>query len=301
MVGNTSLRCCCCYRLFRLRCHDSIFSDSWSSNDFMADVITRFAPSPTGRLHLGHAWSALLAHDAARSENGRFLLRVEDIDVTRCRPEFTDAIIEDMRWLGLAWDGEVLIQSQRMAVYDEALSQLNSMGLLYRCGCSRAEVGPGRYPGTCRDLGLTEGAWRLNMRKAVGIPGPLSWHDQNYGTIAATPQDAGDVIIARTDIGTSYHLAVVIDDAAQGITHVVRGRDLFTATHIHRLLQALLDLPTPQYHHHRLITGHDGTRLAKRKRSPALAVLRDQGISPYALVEMMRAHRFPVGFGLAPS
>ena len=280
--------------------HDSIFSDSWSSNDFMLHVISRFAPSPTGRLHLGHAWSALLAHDTARAENGRFLLRIEDIDATRCRAEFIDAIYQDLNWLGLTWDGDVMLQSRRTAVYRDALARLKAMGLVYRCVCTRAEVSENRYPGTCRGLGLTEGAWRLDTAKAIALTGPLTWHDRDQGEIAADPLAEGDIVIARKDIGISYHLAVIIDDAAQGITHVVRGLDLFSAAHVHRLLQALLGLPTPSYQHHRLIIGSDGTRLAKRKHSPALAALREQGINPQTLIQMMREQRFPVGFGLAP-
>lgn len=266
----------------------------------MLHVISRFAPSPTGRLHLGHAWSALLAHDVARARNGQFLLRIEDIDVTRCRPEFADAIYEDLRWLGLDWDGEAVLQSQRMAIYRDALARLESMGLLYRCTCTRAEAGEGRYPGTCRTLGQSEGAWRIDMARATALAGSLQWHDRDRGQIIADPLAEGDIVIARKDIGISYHLAVTVDDAAQGITHVVRGMDLFNATHIHRLLQALLGLPTPQYQHHRLITGNDGARLAKRKQSPALALLREQGIDPQALIQMMRKKRFPVGFALAP-
>lgn len=266
----------------------------------MLHVISRFAPSPTGRLHLGHAWSALCAHDAARAENGRFLLRIEDIDVTRCRAEFTNAIYEDLNWLGLTWDGDVMIQSERMAIYRDALAQLDAMGIVYRCACTRAEVGEERYPGTCRGLGLSEGAWRLDIGKAIALTGPLVWHDRTRGEVAADPLTEGDFIIARKDIGTSYHLSVTIDDAAQGITRVVRGMDLFSATHVHRLLQALLGLPTPEYQHHRLITGSDGIRLAKHKQSPALAALREQGIDPQMLIQMMRNKRFPVGFALAP-
>ncbi len=266
----------------------------------MKTVISRFAPSPTGRLHLGHAWSALLAHDAARAGNGRFLLRIEDIDVARCRPEFVDAIYEDLRWLGLIWDGEVIIQSQRIGIYREALAKLDALGILYRCTCTRAEAGEGRYPGTCRTLGRSEGAWRIDMAKATVMSGPLHWHDRDQGRIDADPAGGGDIVIARRDIGISYHLAVTVDDAAQGITHVVRGMDLFNAAHIHRLLQALLDLPTPEYQHHRLITGNDGTRLAKSKQSPALEELREQGIYPQMLIQMMREKRFPVGFALAP-
>jgi glutamyl-Q tRNA(Asp) synthetase len=266
----------------------------------MTPIITRFAPSPTGLLHLGHAWSALLAHDAARAENGRFLLRIEDIDDTRCRPEFKEAIYEDLRWLGLNWDGDVMHQSERIAIYRAALAQLDAMGLVYRCTCTRSEIGEGRYPGTCRTLGRSEGAWRLDMAKAIAQTGPLTWHERDQGRIMAEPLTEGDIIIARKDIGTSYHLAVTIDDAAQGITHVVRGMDLFSATHVHRLLQALLGLPTLHYQHHPLIVGSDGTRLAKRKQSPALAALREQGINPQMLVQMMREKRFPVGFALAP-
>ncbi len=266
----------------------------------MKTVISRFAPSPTGRLHLGHAWSALLAHDAARAENGRFLLRIEDIDVARCRPEFADAIYEDLHWLGLTWDGDVMIQSERTAIYQEALAQLDGLGILYRCTCTRTKVGEGRYPGTCRTLHRSEGAWRINMAKATAMAGPLHWHDRDQGRIDADPLSQGDVILARKDICSSYHLAVTVDDAAQGITHVVRGMDLFNTTHTHRLLQALLGLPTPEYQHHRLITGNDGTRLAKRKQSPALVQLREQGINPHALIQMMREKRFPVGFALTP-
>jgi glutamyl-Q tRNA(Asp) synthetase len=266
----------------------------------MRTVISRFAPSPTGRLHLGHAWSALLAHDAARARNGRFLLRIEDIDTTRCRPDYAQAIYEDLRWLGLSWDGDVIIQSQRMALYRDALMRLDRLGILYRCICTRSEIGGVRYPGTCRTRGHSEGAWRMDMAKATALAGPLDWHDRDQGRIIADPVGEGDIIIARKDIGTSYHLSVTIDDAAQGITHVVRGMDLFSATHIHCLLQALLGLPTPIYQHHPLIIGGDGTRLAKRKQSPALAALREQGIDPQRLIQMMREKRFPVGFALAP-
>lgn len=228
------------------------------------------------------------------------MLRIEDIDLARCRPEFTNAIYEDLNWLGLTWDGEAVIQSQRTAIYRDALTQLDGLGVLYRCTCTRAEAGEGRYSGTCRTLGRSEGAWRIDMAKATAISGPLHWHDRDQGRIIADPLSEGDIIIARKDIGISYHLAVTVDDAAQGITHVVRGWDLFNAAHIHRLLQALLDLPTPEYQHHRLITGKDGTRLAKSKQSPALALMRERGIDPQALIQMMREKRFPVGFALAP-
>lgn len=265
----------------------------------MNAVISRFAPSPTGRLHLGHAWSAVQAYDAARTRGGRFYLRIEDIDITRCRAEFIDAIFEDMAWLGLDYDGDVLIQSQRLPQYRAALARLEAMRLTYRCTCTRSQLGDAPYPGTCRLLGRGEGAWRIDMARAVAAVGSLTWHEQGVGSVAADPLAAGDVIIARKDIGTSYHLAVTVDDAAQGVTHIVRGHDLYGATPIHRLLQTLLDLPEPQYHHHPLIVGTDGARLAKRKGSPTLAALRGAGMSGGALSEMMRAGRFPVGFALA--
>ena len=277
------------------------------------DVVTRFAPSPTGRLHLGHAWSALLAHDWAAHVGGRFFLRIEDIDQSRCKPQFVEAIFDDLRWLGLDWDGDIMIQSQRMEAYDEALERLEALGLLYRCTCTRADImsaasapqGPmgAIYPGTCRYAAIpadTERAWswRLNVAKAKSITGPLFWEDRAAGCVKAIPDTLGDIILARKDARTSYHLAVTVDDAAQGITHIDRGRDLFAATHVHRLLQALLGLPTPDYHHHPLVVGTDGVRLAKRNASQTLAALRDTGVDPEWLVENMRARRFPVGFAL---
>lgn len=277
------------------------------------DVVTRFAPSPTGRLHLGHAWSALLAHDRARAPGGRFLLRIEDIDHTRCRAEFVDALYEDLRWLGLQWDGEAMIQSARMEVYAEAIARLEAMGLLYRCTCTRADIaaaasapqGPmgALYPGTCRhraigaDTGLPW-SWRLDVKAAMARTGALRWTDEDAREVLAMPEILGDPVLARKDAGTSYHLAVTIDDAAQGVTHVVRGRDLFAATHLHRLLQALLGLPTPHYHHHRLVVGGNGERLAKRKAAPTLAALRAAGTDPAMLVQNMRQGCFPIGFAL---
>jgi len=277
------------------------------------DVVTRFAPSPTGRLHLGHAWSALLAHDRARAEKGRFLLRIEDIDRTRCRPEFVDGIYEDLRWLGLEWDGAVMIQSTRMPVYADAVAKLEAIGLLYRCTCTRADIAAAAsapqgamgaiYPGTCRSKAIGPDtalpwSWRLDVTSALTRTGPLCWIDEEAGEIRAAPEVLGDPVLARKDAGTSYHLAVTVDDAAQGVTHVVRGRDLFAATHLHRLLQALLGLPTPRYHHHRLIVGADGERLAKRKAAPTLATLRASGVDPGELVRNMRRGCFPVGFAL---
>ncbi len=263
-------------------------------------VVTRFAPSPTGRLHVGHGASALMAHDFARAAGGRFLLRIEDIDQGRCRAEHVQTILDDLRWLGIDWDGPVLFQSERMAVYADALDQLKAMGVVYPCFCTRADIareiaasqsaphGPDGplYPGTCRELpeavrsarqATEDHAWRIDMQRASAIAGPLDWHDQWKGCIVADPLSLGDVVLARKDVATSYHLAVVVDDAAQGVTDVVRGVDLFHATHVHRLLQSLLGLPTPAYHHHPLLTDADGNRLAKRDGAPTLAAMRERG------------------------
>jgi glutamyl-Q tRNA(Asp) synthetase len=269
-----------------------------------ASVITRFAPSPTGRLHLGHAYAALFAARAAREAGGRFLLRIEDIDATRCRPEFEEAIYEDLSWLGLEWPTPVRRQSEHMAEYGAALDRLKTRGLIYPCFCTRAEIkaeiaragaaphgseGP-RYPGTCRRLEpeqraarLAQGtpyALRLDVGKALAETGPLSWHDRERGTIAADPLLHGDVVLARKETPTSYHLSVTLDDHLQGVTLVTRGTDLFEATHIHRLLQALLGLDTPDYHHHRLVEGPGGQRLAKRAGAPTIASLRNAGRTP---------------------
>ncbi len=274
------------------------------------DIVTRFAPSPTGRLHLGHGWSAIRAHDAARAAGGRFLLRIEDIDTARCRDAFVDAIFEDLRWLGLGWDGDVLFQSQRGAAYAEALGRLRALGLLYVCTCTRADIAASAphgadavYPGACRGLERTPDparphCWRIDMRKASALAGPLFWEDEMAGRVACEALAQGDVVIARKDALASYHLAVTIDDAAQHVTQVVRGCDLFDATHVHRLLQALLGLPVPIYAHHRLIVGADGERLAKRRNAPTLAGLRENGMDGQELAEMMRAGRFPTGFAL---
>lgn len=276
------------------------------------NLVTRFAPSPTGRLHLGHAWSAVQAHDLARSSGGRFLLRIEDIDQTRCRPAYVDGIFEDLRWLGLDWDGDVWVQSQRTAHYDAALHALVARGLAYKCWCTRAEIaasaaapqgedGP-LYPGTCKGRAdPTDGrphCWRLDTAKAMAETGPLFWEDAHAGRVTARPDLLGDVVIARKDAATSYHMAVTVDDAAQGVTDIVRGQDLFAATHIHRLLQALLGLPVPHYHHHALIIGADGERLAKRRQSPTVDALRAAGYDPAALVSDLRRGVFPAGFAL---
>ncbi len=276
-------------------------------------VISRFAPSPTGRLHLGHAVSAVRAHDLARESGGRFLLRIEDIDSTRSRPEHVNAILADLAWLGLAWDGPVTFQSQRLALYAEALATLRAQGLVYPCFCTRAEIAAASlsaphgaepvYPGTCRGLADPDlsrpHSWRLDMARAAAAAGPLEWHDERAGRVAADPAAQGDVILGRKDAPASYHLAVTVDDAAQGVTDVVRGLDLFRATDIHRLLQALLGLPTPRYHHHPLLAGVDGQRLAKRHGAPTLESLRLAGEDGVALAGRLRAGLLPVGFGIA--
>lgn len=270
----------------------------------MSAIVTRFAPSPTGHLHLGHAHSALVGWHAAREAGGRFLLRIEDIDRTRCRPEFTAAILDDLAWLGLDWDGPVRVQSEHFADYRAALDRLSEQGLIYPCFCTRADItaevaradaapqgpeGP-LYPGTCRALAqetretrMTAGepfALRLDVVRAAALAGPLTWQDENAGPVAADPLSHGDVVLARKDTPTSYHLAVTVDDALQGVTLVTRGEDLFGATDVHRLLQALLDLPTPRYRHHRLLTDASGRRLAKRDRALTLRALREAGRTP---------------------
>jgi glutamyl-Q tRNA(Asp) synthetase len=274
-------------------------------------VVTRFAPSPTGRLHLGHAYAALFAAREARAAAGRFLLRIEDIDATRCRPEFEQAIYEDLGWLGLTWETPVRRQSDHKADYAAALERLKVQGLIYPCFCTRAEIraeiaragaaphggeGP-LYPGTCRRLDAAERAarieagapyaLRLDADKASGIAGPLTWRDRKRGSVAADPHTHGDVVLARKETPTSYHLSVTLDDHLQGVTLVTRGTDLFEATHVHRLLQALLGLDTPDYHHHAMVTGPGGERLAKRAGAPTLQSLRDAGRTPTEVREMV--------------
>jgi len=272
--------------------------------------VTRFAPSPTGRLHKGHAYSALAAFTLARESGGRFLLRIEDIDHTRCRPEATAAILEDLAWLGITWEEPVRRQSEHLPEYNEAAARLLDADFLYPCFCTRGDIqrelgtagqaphgseGP-LYPGTCRRLSADErtsraaaGAphcLRLNREKALADQRPdLTWHDSSAGLQTARPELLGDAILVRRDIGTSYHLAVVYDDALQGVTDIVRGVDLFEATHLHRLLQALLGLPTPRYHHHPLLTDSAGKRLAKRDQAITLAELRAGGLSSAQLRE----------------
>ena len=277
---------------------------------YSAAPVTRFAPSPTGHLHLGHAHAALVAWTRARGAGGRFLLRLEDIDRTRCREEFAAAILDDLAWLGLDWDGAVRRQSRHFAFYGAALDRLAAQGVTYPCFCTRAEIAAeiahaGRaphgdegpvYPGTCRGLGAGERqrrlaagapfALRLDVAAGLARTGPLAFEDETEGLVAADPVALGDVVIARKEVPASYHLAVALDDAVQGVSLVTRGRDLFAATHIHRLLQALLDLPVPRYHHHALLTDADDRRLAKREGASSLAALRAAGCSPAAVRAM---------------
>lgn len=319
-------------------------------------MVTRFAPSPTGRLHVGHGWSALLAMDMAHAAGGAFRLRIEDIDGTRSRPEHVAGIIEDLRWLGVAWDGDVVFQSQRLGAYEAALDRLRGMGLLYPCFCTRADIqasltaphGPEGpvYPGTCRGLDASERArriaagdahaWRIDMAAAVARVGAVRWRALAFSTLSfprrresicdgieltqgwemgprlrgnddekgetlhsADPLAHGDVVLARKDAPASYHLSCTLDDAAMGVSHVLRGDDLKGATDIHCLLQALLGLPSPVYCHHPLLVGPDGRRLAKRDGSIALADLRAQGVDPAELATALRGKRFPVGIRLA--
>ncbi len=261
----------------------------------------RFAPSPTGLLHKGHAFSALTASEVARRSCGRFVLRIEDIDFTRCRPDFEAAIHDDLAWLGLDWERPVLRQSEHGADYGAALERLVGRGLVYRSFKTRKEVavamlsaphGPG---GGFRDAPLPAGeearrlaagepfAWRLNLAAAEREAGPLTFEDARRGVVAVDASAAGDVVLARKDVGVAYHLAVVVDDARQEITDVVRGEDLFEATHVQRLLQALLGLPEPRYHHHRLIADAKGARLAKRSGAETLRALRERGVEAVAL------------------
>jgi len=280
-----------------------------------AMIVTRFAPSPNGALHLGHAYSAIVAHDLARAAGGRFVLRIEDIDGERSRAALAQDFREDLGWLGLEWD-EVAPQSARLASYSAAAERLRAGGLLYRCTCTRAEIaaaathdGPDGpvYPGTCKaqpaDPSLPA-AWRLDVAEALRRTGPLAWYDGLAGEQAARPDLAGDVVLVRKDAATpaSYHLAATLDDAADGITLVTRGADLFAATHVHRLLQALLGLPVPHWHHHALLVeDDDGRKLAKRRGSPSLADRRRGGEDGRALAERLRRGELPTGISLSRS
>jgi glutamyl-Q tRNA(Asp) synthetase len=264
-------------------------------------TVTRFAPSPTGPLHLGHARAALTAWRRARAAGGRFLVRLEDIDGGRCRPEYAAGILEDLRWLGLDWDGPVRVQSEHLADYAAVLEDLAGRGLVYRCTCSRADIaragsaphGPEGpvYPGTCRGLpaGARPGeayALRLDVARAVAQTGPLSWEEEGRGRIACDPAAFGDVVLGRRDAPGSYHLCVTHDDAIQGVTLVTRGVDLAPATAIHRLLQTLMGWPEPRYHHHALVTDAAGRRLAKRDEAATLRAMRAAGIAPEHVVAL---------------
>jgi glutamyl-Q tRNA(Asp) synthetase len=276
--------------------------------------VFRFAPSPTGQLHLGHAYSALLDYAFCRKAGGRFLLRIEDTDLTRCRPEYEAAIYDDLRWLGLTWEEPVRRQSEHFAEYRVQLDRLKGLGLIYPSFMTRAEIdaatsdpswprdpdGTPLYPATERTLDPAEVnariasggpvSQRLLMDRAVELAGPLSWIEEGFGerqTLIAHPKEWGDVVIARKDTPTSYHLSVAVDDALQGVTNVVRGRDLFHATSIHVLLQKLLGLPSPVYHHHRLIVDASGRKLSKSDRDTSLRSLRDAGKTPADIRQMV--------------
>jgi len=283
-------------------------------------TVTRFAPSPTGYLHVGHVRSALEGWRAARGTGGRFLLRLEDIDQTRCRGEYAVAILEDLAWLGLSWDGPVRKQFEHLEDYRRALDRLEAMAVVYPCFCTRREIrdeiaraggaphalsGP-PYPGTCRALDRRQRiekqrsgvdyALRLDLDRALALTGALEWIEEagdGPHRRLADPAPLGDVVLARKDVPTSYHLAVTVDDAIQGVTLVTRGEDLATATHVHRVLQALLNLPTPRYRHHELVTDAAGRRLSKRDRALTIRAMRASGIGP--------AEIFDLAFGIAPS
>ncbi|MGV7122612.1 tRNA glutamyl-Q(34) synthetase GluQRS [Sphingopyxis sp. 550A] len=282
-------------------------------------MLTRFAPSPTGELHLGHAYSAALAHGAAREAGGRFRIRIDDIDGSRSREDHIAAALADLEWLGLDWDGDPVRQSRHLGDYAAALDHLRARGLVYPCFCTRADIaaslaaphgapnGAAVYPGTCRHLPAVERerrlageahCWRLDMARAAALAGDLGWEEAGRGTRAADPAAHGDVVLARKDAPASYHLASTIDDAAMGVTHVIRGADLVASTDVHRLLQALLGLATPVYRHHGLVCGPDGRRLAKRDAAASLAALRDAGVDGPALAADLLRERLPAGYSL---
>ena len=276
-------------------------------------IVTRFAPSPTGRLHLGHAYSAVLGHARARESGGQFRLRIEDLDQTRSRPEFVEGIFKDLQWLGLDWDQPVFVQSHRTAAYEAALDELKARGLAYACFCTRADIAQSltaphgdaatSYAGTCRALpddperrATTSHCWRLDSAKALAMTGLPSWSEVDDRTFAAKAEQIGDAILARKDAPASYHLSCVVDDAASGVTTVVRGADLRPSTPIQRLLQQLLCLPEPTYLHHPLVAHADGRRLAKRDLAPTLAAIRGDGIDGRALADELLRGKLPLGF-----
>lgn len=269
-------------------------------------TVTRFAPSPNGPMHLGHAYSAIFAHDVAKAAGGLFLLRIEDLDGARTRPELVDEYRRNLEWLGLEWD-EVPAQSTRLESYAAAARGLAERGMLYPCTCTRKEIeviGAQRgeegliYPGTCkgRDVDPSKpAALRLDMQKAMTELGELTWTDENIGDVIADPRDFGDVVIVRKDLPASYHLAVTLDDAADGVTVVTRGQDLFSASHVHRILQELLGLPVPHWRHHGLMLDETGQKLSKRRGSPSLADRRLSGEDGLMLAEQLRLQELPVG------
>lgn len=298
----------------------------------MALTVTRFAPSPTGPLHLGHAYCAVQVHDIARRAGGRFLLRIDDIDGTRSRPQYVDGALEMLHWMGLEWDDAPIFQSAHLDQYQTALDALRAMDLLYPCFCTRADIaaslsaphGPSGliYPGICRHLSKAEQehrrekeahCWRLDMTKAIAWAAQhdphdphdthgLFWQEEGDGNVEgmgaqrADPMAHGDIILARKDAPASYHLASSMDDAMMGVTHVVRGADLRQSTDVHRLLQVLLGWKTPIYHHHLLIHGADGRRLAKRDQAAALDMWRQAGYDGRRLADELRCHKLPSGY-----
>jgi glutamyl-Q tRNA(Asp) synthetase len=276
-------------------------------------TVTRFAPSPTGRLHLGHAFSAALGHRAAKADRGKFLLRIEDLDPARSRPEFVEGIFEDLAWLGLDWDEPMLVQSKRTNAYAAALDTLKESGLVYACFCTRADITQSltaphgdaatSYPGTCRGLpddparrATTPHCWRLDSATALGLAGLPSWREADGREFAGRAEQIGDAILARKDAPASYHLSCVVDDSAAGVTLVVRGADLRPSTPIQRLLQILLGLPEPEYLHHPLVTHADGRRLAKRDLAPTLAAMRDSGVDGREFAAELVSGKLPLGF-----
>jgi glutamyl-Q tRNA(Asp) synthetase len=279
-------------------------------------LTTRFAPSPSGRLHLGHAYSAGIGHSLARQSGGRFLLRIDDLDPTRSRPEFVSGIEEDLRWMGVEWDGEPLVESCRADIYAAALEQLRAEGLVYPCFCTRADIAAAlaaphgeavsTYPGTCRGLAddperraSTPHSWRLDSARALAKAGLPSWTEEGGTRFEVRAGEIGDEILARKDAPASYHLACVVDDAESGITLVVRGADLRPSTPVQRLLQQLLGLPEPRYLHHPRVVHQDGRRRATRTRAPTPAALRVAGVVGRQLARDLVENRLPSGFRLA--
>lgn len=285
-------------------------------------LTTRFAPSPSGKLHLGHLLAAGVARRLADAHGGKCLLRMEDIDLSRCSREYADGIVTDLAWMGLHFDGEPVFQSERFPLYETALNKLADMGVLYPCFCTRKRIAAelerlmeapqgekiDPYPGMCRDLSederqsrLEKGmpySWRLDCRRAADVTGMLEWEDMRRGIQRFHPEVVGDVILSRKDCMASYHLCVVTDDAAQGVTHVTRGEDLFEATHVHRLLQELLGLPVPTWLHHGLVRDGEGVRLAKRNRSLSLADMREEGVSPSEIWRQIDPLLSEMGLGI---